>query len=211
MSKMDTLADIIAGMQSEYGGNGASGGEVPQSTQPIDSVLRQMGVPKRIRRILDSSEFVATNAIRCVDEWVGLDGQWILIVAGPTGTGKSIASGHWLASLNPKVPMSRSRLTRRWVSSSDLAVMDSFGDEVPRFKTEPHLVIDDIGVEFQGKSGAVASRLDSILDARYREELLTMVTTNLNLNDFIERMPDRVVDRIKDGGTWREFGGGSMR
>ena len=56
------------------------------------------------------------------------------------------------------------------------------------------LILDDVG------SGASSTdwawrELEDLIDYRYRNNLITVITTNLNLKDF----PDRIVSRFRDG------------
>ncbi len=71
------------------------------------------------------------------------------------------------------------------------------------------LVIDDLGRETV--SPWTLERLQGILDARWSNELRTVVTTNLDGAKFLNRYGDPIVDRLKDGMTYVEIQGNSRR
>lgn len=73
------------------------------------------------------------------------------------------------------------------------------------------LAIDDLGVEYEAHSGFFASVLDEILDYRYNEGLTTLIGTNLSLKDFRTRYGGRLIDRIKEWGTFYETNEKSFR
>lgn len=180
--------------------------------KPLD-VLAEMGVPRRVIRCL-SDGVKDTTATNRVESWVAKykpEHLWAIALAAPVGAGKTIAAGHWLMLLNLEVPASRTSSKPCWLPSPELAVMDSFGDEFRQYKASPYLVIDDLGTEFMGMSGAFESKLDALINARYSNELPTLITTNQNAADFRARASQRLVSRLRDGGTWAEFPGESMR
>tara|TARA_Y100000310_G_C20665633_1_gene807323 strand:- start:71 stop:490 length:420 start_codon:yes stop_codon:yes gene_type:complete len=62
-----------------------------------------------------------------------------------------------------------------------------------RFSYASRLIIDDVGAGTSGKEFA-DTILEAIVIARYRERLLTVVTTNKDLSE----LSDRVVSRFQD-------------
>ena len=79
----------------------------------------------------------------------------------------------------------------------------------------PHLVIDDLGVEYLDAKGYTQKRFDEILDERYSNFRKTLITTNLNARDFRDRYGTRIFDRIREGlssgGAFVEIGEKSYR
>lgn len=73
-------------------------------------------------------------------------------------------------------------------------------EKLQSVKTCPCLVIDDLGAEFQ--TDWVASTLFSILDARYKKDLMTIINSNFTLDYLTERIKgyhgERIVRRIKE-------------
>lgn len=72
-------------------------------------------------------------------------------------------------------------------------------EKLKSVQTCPCLVIDDLGAEYQTEW--VASMLFSILDARYKKDLMTVINSNFNLDYLCDRIKgyhgDRIVRRIK--------------
>jgi DNA replication protein DnaC len=73
------------------------------------------------------------------------------------------------------------------------------------------VVVDDIGSEYLDGKGWFLQAFDAFIDARYCEYRPTLITTNLSAEDFKRRYSGRVVDRIREGGSYYEFKGESMR
>ena len=58
------------------------------------------------------------------------------------------------------------------------------------------LVLDDLGVEKQKPSEWALRTLYIIIDRRYRENLRTIITSNLGIDEVEERLDDRIASRI---------------
>ena len=56
------------------------------------------------------------------------------------------------------------------------------------------LILDDLGVE--KTSDWVLQTLYTIMDRRYREELRTIITSNLDIEEIREKFDDRIASRI---------------
>ncbi len=56
------------------------------------------------------------------------------------------------------------------------------------------LILDDLGVE--KTSDWVLQTLYTIIDRRYREELRTIITSNLGIEEIREKLDDRIASRI---------------
>ena len=173
-------------------------------------VLKQDGVPKRIRRQLHGLE--KTKPLVRIDRFIREPDQWCLVLSSPVGTGKSTAGAYWLWNISPdRSAAAGGSSIRRWWSASELASVNVFNGELTRLKQPGPLVIDDLGTEYTDKHGFFDRVLDDLIDARYREELQTLITTNLNHRAFVERYGTRVSDRIREGGAFYEFTGKSLR
>lgn len=66
------------------------------------------------------------------------------------------------------------------------------------FRKMPYLIIDDVGMGSAG-SAWEWGELEDIVNYRYRRQLPTVITTNLDAKD----LPDRVVSRFRDAQTSR--------
>lgn len=79
-------------------------------------------------------------------------------------------------------------------------------DVIGKYKHKQFLVVDDLGSE--KPSDWQQEKIYSILDYRYSKLLPTIITTNCSMNELIERIGQRVVDRIQEAAkgyrtSWR--------
>lgn len=136
----------------------------------------------------------------------------ILVLAGPTGTGKTVAAS-WLVAKGPPMeyqwgeygrrPSWPTELHPRFITATELATISLYDRDVQKpLKSCSVLAIDDLGMEFNDGKGAFQSLLDTVLDARYRGLTWTVITTNLPVEDFTKRYGARVYDRIYESGVW---------
>jgi len=188
--------------------------------------MSRFGVPKRIRGMIPDG-ISDTRAIKRVVEWHGEqqrdESNWCLVLSAQPGTGKSTAAGVWLwlrtagvVGFNACERVTRPDLgtsanAQRWFSASEIAAASGFDGSVDSLCAMRALVFDDLGTEYTDRRGYVKTRLDVIIDSRYREFRPTLITTNLNVGSFRERYGERVADRLREGGAWFEFQAGSMR
>ena len=70
---------------------------------------------------------------------------------------------------------------------------DAYDRHFESFRKQLYLIIDDIGSGSTGSSWEWGE-LEDIVNYRYRENLLTVLTTNLDLKS----LPDRVTSRFRD-------------
>jgi hypothetical protein len=75
----------------------------------------------------------------------------------------------------------------------------------------PRLVIDDIGTEGIYEKGATLTTIGTVLSNRIAEERPTIITTNLNQNEFAKRYGERIGDRIWGHGRFFIDPGESLR
>ena len=175
----------------------------------VDDVLRGWGVPKRVRLTLDRPQ--TTKAIDIVQAWLDAgENAWCLVLSADKGVGKSTAAGWWLRKTAAEAQPSTNAF-RRWWPAAEIAAMDFYGDDFKRLCDCHSLVLDDLGAEYSDAKGAFQSKLDRVMDARYREYRRTIVTTNLSVKGFVERYDTRIYDRMREGGVWQGISGASMR
>lgn len=172
-------------------------------------VLRAWQVSRRVLRALKQPQ--ETGPIKAVRAWAESE-SWCLVLSSRPGVGKSVAAGLWLLEQSEGIKPN-GNLTRRWVSGSQLARVDGFGGELDQLGKSGPLVIDDLGVEYADRNGALQSRLDGLLDERYANFRKTLITTNLTAAEFRDRYGERIVDRIREAGAnaFVEFRGESLR
>lgn len=71
------------------------------------------------------------------------------------------------------------------------------------------LVIDEVGVGFG--SDAEKTQFFDIIDGRYREQMPTILLTNLDRKGLAEYIGQRAFDRLREGGIWVPFDWESYR
>jgi DNA replication protein DnaC len=157
----------------------------------------------------------------------------ILVLAGPPGVGKTTAAAWLLAQGAPRpymladVPACRDpRLGSSWphdlhprfVPAGELAGQlwpaDYRDTKTPALlRSCSMLALDDLGMEVLGdkSSGELAQRLDALLDARYRQNVWTVITTNLTDVEFKDRYGERIVSRLLEVGDFHLVPGKSLR
>lgn len=83
--------------------------------------------------------------------------------------------------------------------------------ELAHARTCDILALDDLGAEHMGENSPWRAVVDDLVDARYSLNLVTVVTTNLRLQDFAKRYRQRVVDRFAEAGAVVEDPSPSLR
>jgi hypothetical protein len=174
-------------------------------------LLLAMGVPGVLaRQITSDAELISTDAMRVVQAFitakpttvpfegsnsVEFDGtEWLLVLAGPPGAGKSLAAACALATLGGM-----------WVPAEGLADI-KFDAKTAR--PWPLVVIDNLGLEYAGPGAYGISRAEQLLVHRHSENRRTIVTTNMRrrtldgVMGFEERYGGRVAERLARGGKY---------
>lgn len=126
----------------------------------------------------------------------------LLVLCGPTGTGKSAAASVWA--------WERRGMFR---SAAELEAMDWYGDRrtVTSLGTCPALVIDDLGVEYSTGRGPWMARLDGVVSKRYNDRLATLITSNLTGEALVAYLGTRLVSRLHETGRIVECVGQDIR
>jgi hypothetical protein len=190
-------------------------GKVPERF--AQSVLA--GLPGR--HAVGARELLPTEALRLVRAFISgrpqgvplddggsiafIGNEWVLVLAGLPGNGKSVASAYGVAMSGGL-----------WMHARTLAKPRVELDDAER---APLLVIDDLGTEHAGESGYGISRAQALLEHRHAERRRTIITTNLRRrraseNDpvaFVDRYGDRVNDRLSEGGKYIVLTAPSLR
>lgn len=176
--------------------------------EELHGIALRAGVPKRVLRVLEAtgaSPF-ETRAADLLREATGPQARTLVVLAGPTGTGKTCAAArlalHTLAAGR----------SVRWLEAFDLSRVSPYdAPAVDALKAVPLLVVDDLGREYQDDKGFLRALIDGLLSARYDAELATVITTNLPAAEFAARYGERLVDRIREVGAFLEAPGPSLR
>lgn len=169
------------------------------------AVCAKVGIPRKDFESIRGGK--STNAMRAVVEFAA-GPKTLLVLSGSPGSGKSFAAGRFLYDASDGSTWT----TARFVDVSTLARMPRYDEKAMKEIEEASaLVIDDLGMEFDDKSGAFRSLLDAVINARYANALKTVITTNLDATAFKARYGERVADRIREVGAFVVCGGESLR
>jgi DNA replication protein DnaC len=182
------------------------------------------GIPARFVAELDGAEHSDLLEAACL--FVNSP-HWLLVLAGPVGTGKTFAAcafldesaekqgttgaGEWITYEAPSFG--------RFVSARAIASADSFGEKAQAYwrdlRKADRLVIDDLGSETHDSTGRSMSNLVGLLTDRHADDAKTLITTNLTAERFrttyCAHDGGRLWDRVRSAGVYREFTGQSRR
>lgn len=162
--------------------------------------LEEAGVSKRVLRAVFDGEPKETEATRLLTAATSREGNCLVVLQGGVGCGKSCAAALWAVQ-------SRAH----WITSKTLARLSAYDEGIKKLEQCQALVIDDLGTEYADAKGFFLSNLDGLIDARYADELPTVITTNVASEEFKMRYGARIADRIRGAGAWVEVGGASLR
>lgn len=181
--------------------------------------LSDCGVPRRVVDVLRSHQPTAavSRVTRWVDERATDPSSWCLVLSADKGLGKSVAAGLWLLRAEPSSPtfVGKAGTVERlpaWWPISRFARVEGYDGKFDALCNHPGpVVLDDLGSEYLDGKGWFLQALDAFVDARYAEYRPTLITTNLTADQFKARYSERVADRLREGGSFYEFRGASMR
>lgn len=125
----------------------------------------------------------------------------ILVLAGDTGCGKTVAGAHHLLTTAGPA-LDRSQCVGAFTTAVDFGrlwprhVADR--DRLRALEQAAALVIDDLGTEEED----VRSKLDHLIYQRAGNRRPTIITANMNWNDFRSRYEERVWSRLEQSGNF---------
>lgn len=166
-----------------------------------ESRIALANIPRRHAETLD--DLRETRALTVCRRWLEIPArdQSSLVLAGPYGTGKSIAAAWALSEIGGL-----------FVRATDLARMSGFDEDLHHdLRRAILLVIDDLGAEYSDRHGWLASVVSAIIEYRLGDFSRTLITTNLRPHEIHERYGDRLVERLREAGHVVVVAGPSMR
>ena len=120
-----------------------------------------------------------------------------LLISGPCGVGKTAMMRAMFRTFIPIIPKTE------WISAKDVA--DIYVGKVPgkgwqEINNCECLFIDDLGMEEESVNdyGNRSSPMLRLLHNRFDRNLITIFTTNLNMQQLYNRYDDRLADRLAD-------------
>lgn len=120
-----------------------------------------------------------------------------LMIRGNVGTGKSV-----IVEALCNLILERENIKPYFIHVSelqDLYIRNDF-EEIDKVKNRRYAIIDDVGVEaVEAKSyGNVKEPFNDVFDYRYRNDKLTIITTNLTPSEIEETYGTRIIDRFRE-------------
>lgn len=176
-------------------------------------------IPKRIIDIIVHKKMKSTEAIDEISKMHGalMSGNIIIISGGP-GCGKTVASIYaglefCISTGNIFYFMTSREYLKAQFNGGDYLIHRETAHEyeMQPESTEALLIIDDLGREYFTDKGWGIDQWDSFFDKRYRDKLPTLITTNMEPEELVEKYNERILDRIRECGTWISISGDSMR
>lgn len=144
-----------------------------------------------------------TQPVRDVRAWSRVNRDGILVLAGPKGTGKTVAATVWALEQSFQPVFMR---------AAAFASSSRYDRESRQLWEGAHgLVLDDLGAEYSDAKGSFVADLDELVDVFYAAKRTLLITTNLLPDDFRRRYGERIVDRFAECGTWITCTGPSLR
>lgn len=179
-------------------------------------------IPRRVWAVLDAPK--RTTAYEAASAFAAGGLETLLVLAGGVGCGKTVAACAGLDRFltpDPKLreagftPLGAKKPSGLIVKAIELARAGTFDREFwDRLGAVGFLVVDDLGTEPLDEKGWVVANVRALLDKRYDDERKTVLTTNLNLDQFKARYcadGGRLLERLRERGGFLELTEASMR
>lgn len=187
--------------------------EVERDKHRRRSRLVDLGLPpKDLELVLGGTAYMSETQAMGEAQALLESGKVILVLSGERGCGKTTAASWWVAQAHKGGSQYLVSTRAMFRDASKLARQSRYDDKgMQDLERAEALVIDDLGIEYDDKSGATRSFFDALINSRYANMLPTVITTNLNGQQFKARYGERVADRIREAGKFVELSDKSMR
>jgi len=163
------------------------------------NALYRSRVPKRFREMLEARSARMLPPVADVEMWLD-GGKWAIGLGGVRGSGKTTAACWGLVEVGGGL----------FVTAEEIAAPTSEARELAEAAEEaPYLILDEMGDEALTEVGAV--RIRHLLGSRHKAKRRTAMTANLTLAQWADRYGARLVDWMREGYGYREYGGASLR
>jgi len=185
--------------------------------------LVDRGIPMKDVEAILGGTLKDTAALNVARGWFAHPGLTVLVLSGTRGCGKTTAASWCVAQEPPRDPLRGDRWFARpaserrywaplFVDVTRLQRASRYDQEqMWPFERAAVLAIDDLGLEYADVKGSFTALFDGLFNARYANEMKTVITTNLTAADFKARYGERVADRIRECGRFVELNDPSLR
>jgi len=162
----------------------------------MDNILKSRG---KIFELNNANRYIIGQIALWYANDIRFDGDLNkgLLIRGTCGTGKTLS----VQALNRIIYLGQ-KMHAGFVYSVDLQRFYANQDieSIESLKKRTYTIIDDLGVErVEAKYfGNVQEPFNDLFDYRYRNELLSIITTNLMPSEIEDRYGIRILDRFKE-------------
>lgn len=200
--------------------------DVAAARRHYDRLVR-FGVAERLAAFISGAEELAggrprpqpTMALGNMDDFLteAHGGRANMVVlAGPVGTGKTVAAVSMLESGDPRLPFGKAwgnEAGPMFLHATELLAMGLYDEDEKRrqIKLSKAVVLDDLGAEYMDGKGVWQCFIDWFINARSGAAGFTAITTNLPSEIFRQRYGERTFDRLREVAMWFDVVGPSMR
>lgn len=180
----------------------AEGSETAADVQRLRmNEFRERGFPLRALEAAAKAD-EARSAVARAAKWDPSEDS-MLVLSGPAGCGKTVAAVWWAWTRAPR-PL--------FLRSTTLAASSRYDrEERASWLGAKSLVLDDLGTEYADSKGNYQVDLDELFDVFYGDRKPLLVTTNCTKDEFAQRYGVRVMDRLRECGSWFSINAESLR
>jgi DNA replication protein DnaC len=180
----------------------------------LPRALAKVGVPLRLQTAtFEVAKDLPPDLVEALRTWVGESGRppcGFVLLTGPPGCGKSFAAA---ATVAVGLRGFYRRCEVRWLSEREYLadIRASFDDDGARNRRVlpsndgrrvQLLILDDLAASRLTDWGR--GEMAGLIEARYDEDLPTLITSNLSIDELAVAVDPRVASRIAgDGRIWR--------
>lgn len=187
-----------------------------RATEDIPKAFLAAGAAPRDVRLWQRGGYSETEALKAARELLAAPGDRpFLVLAGTVGSGKTCGATLTLLEAAAAKERWTERDTPRFWNAAAVALgalLGKAGEEVLEEAIRaPVLVIEDLGAESMVGADVWLSMLGVVVDARYRAEAITIITTNLDMAALRKRYGERVADRLRQCARLKGTEAASMR
>lgn len=170
-------------------------------SQPERMRMKRAHVPKRhADHLVESPRDL--KALEIVKEFIDHKTQWVLVLSGGVGIGKSGSACWALGQHDGGMFFKASKLLNYAFEQKDV---------LERIASASVVVCDDFGTKCQDEKGFFLEKFNDLVDDLYGNGAKLIITCNLAKETFAKLAGERVIDRIREQGRFVMLEGESIR